>query len=337
MKRSFILCLVILLAAASAALASANEQQSDTPRARRIYVGDRSYLGVELQEVTGDTATRLKLREPRGALVGVVSTDSPAHKAGLQKDDVVVAWNGDRLESAAELARHLRETPAGRTVRLGIIREGREIQADVTLVERNEYVSRFRYRPETRNVYRAGREGIRFSRRGPLGIEMLGLSSQLAEYLGLSSPAGALVVYVHPDSPAAKAGLRAGDVILSVGGQSVETPLDTFRIVRASEEKSVEMRVMRDKKERTVTIQLDKEGKSGWLFAPDDFDDVVIAGPNVLVQPAHVAPLRIAPLRIRPLKITPTAMPRTTIAPVAIPRLRLSIPRVRILPCSFSI
>ena len=69
-----------------------------------------------------------------------VVADSPAAKAGLQKDDVIVRWDGEQIESAIQLSRLRRETPPGRTVRLGIVRDGREIEVSVQLGERPQRV-----------------------------------------------------------------------------------------------------------------------------------------------------------------------------------------------------
>ena len=83
------------------------------------------------REATRDTVQRLKLREERGALIEEVTAGSSAAEAGLLSNDVIVKWDGESIESAREVSRHIRETPAGRSVRLGVIREGREIEINV--------------------------------------------------------------------------------------------------------------------------------------------------------------------------------------------------------------
>jgi len=88
------------------------------------------------------TVQRLKLRQERGALIEGVVSGSSAAQAGLQKNDVVVKWDGEQIESAREMSRHIRETPAGRTVRLGVFRDGRELEVSVKIGERAAFVSR---------------------------------------------------------------------------------------------------------------------------------------------------------------------------------------------------
>ena len=88
------------------------------------------------------------------------------------------------------------------------------------------------------------------------------MTPQLAEYFGLSKRRGALVIFVFPDSPAAKAGLKAGDVILSAGGDTVEDPVDLRRLLIAKPEGQLEIKVLRDKQEKTVRVQIEKGTKS---------------------------------------------------------------------------
>src|SRR5215831_8431533 len=86
--------------------------------------GGSSYLGVDIADVTSERLSTLKLKEEHGAEVTMVDQDAPAGKAGLQEHDVILSLNGASVESAAQLRRMIRETPAGRVVALGISREG---------------------------------------------------------------------------------------------------------------------------------------------------------------------------------------------------------------------
>src|SRR5690349_10368832 len=116
MKRSIFGSMLVLtcsLSTLTAAAISRDLGQQTVERPRRIQISAGGFLGVELGEVNGETAKRLKLREERGALVEGVTSGSSAAQAGLQKDDVIVKWEGETIESARELSRHIRETPAG--------------------------------------------------------------------------------------------------------------------------------------------------------------------------------------------------------------------------------
>jgi membrane-associated protease RseP (regulator of RpoE activity) len=352
MKRSLTICLTLLLAGSSVALADVGStgdyDQDGTDRPRRIRLQNSGFLGVDLAEVTRESVGRLRLRDERGALVTNVIGDSSAAKAGLQKDDVIVKWNGEAIESAGELWRHIRQTPAGTAVRLGVFRNGGETETTVTLGDRSEYLSRMRAdRESERGRYRVRPARERVQRERParelrermspgyrMGISLQSMSPQLAEYFGVSNHNGALVVYVHPDSPAAKAGIKAGDVILSVAGQAVEYPLSVHQILRGKSEGPTEVRVMRDKQERTFTVQVEAEKTSSWVYSPGEFDGFAVQVPSVVLPPMalpritmprvvvpSIAPLPSFKYRYVAPNVAPMILPKITIPRITIPKL----------------
>ncbi|MGA9771189.1 MAG: PDZ domain-containing protein [Blastocatellia bacterium] len=375
MKRSFIFCLAVLLAASSAALAEEFDQdRNDRPRS--VTLRSSGFLGVDLAEVTSAVVGRLKLREERGALVTGVFTETAASKAGLQKDDVIVKWNGEAIDSVGQLWRHIHETPVGRAVRLTAMREGREIEVNVTMGDRGEYQNRYRIdridrsqvrsqlRDQIRDRVRQARQPvtrIRDRRNYRMGISLQGMSPQLAEYFGLKDRNGALVVFVHPDTAAAKAGIKAGDVILSIGGETVENAFKVHQVLRSKAEGPTEVRVMRDRQERTFTIQLEKAEPSSVFISPDDFDDfgdIIVEVPLVDIEPlqieipvppmapmpriavpaVRVAPIKmvpmapmapLAPIEITPMIIAPVAVPEIHFIPVRPPK--ISIPPLKLI------
>jgi serine protease Do len=98
-------------------------------------------------------------------------------------------------------------------------------------------------------------DALAFGARGRLGATVTPISDQLAQYFGVKS--GVLVSTVTPDSPAARAGLKAGDVITTANGRTIERPTDLTTAIReAATARSVELRVMRDRKESTITVTL---------------------------------------------------------------------------------
>jgi serine protease Do len=347
MKRSLVYGLSALLACSSVAMASlrGDYDQEKADRQRRVQISTGSFLGVELGEINSETVQRLKLREEHGALIEGVTSGSSAAAAGLQKNDVIVKWDGAPIESALELSRHIRETPAGRAIRLGVVRDGHEIEINVKMGERaallNSFranrpapVARVRIRPEV------AREHV--SDRGHLGVQLQSMTEQLAEYFGLSKRTGALVVFVFADSPAAKAGLKAGDVILNAGGETVENPMDLRRVLTTKPEGSVEFRILRDKQEKTLSVQIEK-GTRSWLLEPDDSEDVLaemapmsIETPEINVAPVVVSvpKIDIAPMAIEipEINVAPVvvSVPKIDIAPMAIEIRRLKIAPVAI-------
>ena len=325
MKRVFLLSLAFSLSCASVGLAATDRSQEATtaeaPVAATVLAQERgSYLGIGLDEVTPETVTRLKLKAERGAVVIDVVADSPAAKAGLQKDDVIVRWDGEQIESAIQLSRLRRETPVGRTVRLGIVRAGRDMEVSVQLGERPERVSRIRPRVVTPRPARARFRPERASRewtimRGSVGLQMLSLTPQMAEYFGLGKRSGALVTWVDQDSSAAKAGLKAGDVILSISGEAVDGPREAWRTLRQKAGETVEIKVMRERKEQSLTVKLEKSTTTSLVIEPGDIDITFPEMPVVVPMPQVEFPALPA-MPVMP-KLPP--MPKINIAPIAVP------------------
>ncbi|MBI3951118.1 MAG: PDZ domain-containing protein, partial [Acidobacteria bacterium] len=219
-KRIPILFLLVLLAGVLMGLVSNGWAQEDEAASRdrtiRVWFDGGSFLGVQVDEVMPEVVRRLGLREERGALITSVVPDSPAAKAGLQKGDVVVRWNGTPVESAIQLRRHIRETPAGRTIRLEILRNGQEQEISVTLGKPSEHAREFKFELDkeamesARKAMENARETLKnrdrgnfmvFSQRGRMGVTLQRLTPQLAEYFGLKDRSGALITSVREGSP----------------------------------------------------------------------------------------------------------------------------------------
>lgn len=220
------------------------------------------YLGVTLAEVDRDDVGRLKLEAESGARVFEVLDDTPAARAGLKADDVVVEYAGEPVRSALQLRRLVGETPAGRTVELEIVREGSRQRVSVELARRERHAfgpGEFHFElPEPGDLPELGelREAPALRRHGqdhlllrepalePFGVptppRRLGLSyqeirGQLARYFGLEGERGVLVVEVAEDGPAARAGVKAGDVIVGFDGKPVEGGSDLRAALRDTE------------------------------------------------------------------------------------------------------
>jgi S1-C subfamily serine protease len=201
-----------------------------------VRFGSDSYLGVSLDEVGKDDVARLKLAEERGALVKSVESGSPAEKAGLKADDVILRYQGENIRSARQLARLVAEEPAGRSVTLDVSRGGAPQKLQATLKEREHGSWRLEM-PEMGHLLgrdfafdlpkppAPGAPGFAFpfasGGRRRLGIEYQEIGDQLAKYFKLAEDSGVLVSRVDEDGPAAKAGVKAGDVILKLNGKSV--------------------------------------------------------------------------------------------------------------------
>uniref|UniRef100_A0A7C5EKZ1 Probable periplasmic serine endoprotease DegP-like n=1 Tax=Desulfobacca acetoxidans TaxID=60893 RepID=A0A7C5EKZ1_9BACT len=168
----------------------------------------RGMLGVQVQTVTPEMAKAFGLDEPKGALVAEVHPDTPAQKAGIQREDIIIEFNGHPIHEMNELPRLVAETPPGTTATVKVLRGGKEKTFTVTVAELKE--ERFA-RGETRDT----EDG------GTIGLVVEDLDPQLARRFGLRDTKGVVVVNVLPNSPASEAGLQRGDLILEINGQPV--------------------------------------------------------------------------------------------------------------------
>jgi hypothetical protein len=227
-----------------------------------------AWLGVTLKDVTADKARDLKLPGEYGALVESVEADSPAAKAGLQKGDVIVEFAGERVRSEAQLRRLIRETPAGRTVSLQVIRDGQARALNAKLQSRTNHLNiqipEIHIAPPNTHLFDYGGLNFLFDGRRPsLGISGDELTTQLASYFGVKQGKGVLVREVVVGSAAEKAGLKAGDVIVAVDGKSVATVTElrqALEIEPSKEEHKVNLTVVRDRHEQTVPVELERLG-----------------------------------------------------------------------------
>jgi len=229
-----------------------------------------AWLGVGVKEITADRARALNLKDEHGVEITTVEPDSPADRAGLKPGDVVLEYNGQRVEGTAQFIRFVRETPPGRTVRLTVFRNGSTQTVSATLAERRGRAFNFRAPnvdediriripriealPDVPRVTMSWRTAM-------LGIEGEALKdSQLGDFFGVKD--GVLVRSVLKDTPAEKAGLRAGDVIVKVDDRRVSEPRDitsALRAARDASKKTLPVVVVREKKEVTLQVTLDEQ------------------------------------------------------------------------------
>lgn len=257
----------------------------------------QGYLGVLVSDVDNDSASKLKLKEVRGALITLIDHDAPAGQAGLRINDVVLELNGQKVEGAEQFGRMLREIPAGRKISLLISRDGTPQTIAVQLCDRKvmeqDVWNRLSHQgdaspaPPALGILTgtgdASMPGFHMPFVGGtlnVGAMVEPLTPQTAEYLGVSN--GILVKQVTRKSEAAKAGLRAKDVILKVGNEGISTTADWDRALRSNQGKPVQVTILRDGKQQTVNLQVDSKHKSEVDY-PDVFPGLLPDGPCPLL------------------------------------------------------
>ena len=227
--------------------------------------GDRGWLGVTIAEVTADKAKELKLPAARGVILSSLEADGPAAKAGLKANDVITEFNGQRVEGTLQFRRLIRETPGGRTVQLTFWRDGRAQSVSVELGAFPDKLVGHGFGPKEFKFEMPEFGGKLFGhdvflQHGPrLGIDAEDLSGQLGSYFGAPDGEGVLVRDVASGTPAEKAGLKAGDVIIKIDGERVRTVHDLREKMRAKREnKTVSVSVIRKGTEMSFNVEVEQ-------------------------------------------------------------------------------
>jgi len=242
----------------------------------QVFVGDvGGWLGVGVSEVSADKVKSLKLAEERGVLLGRIVPDSPAAKAGLKENDVVLEINGQRIEGTEQFRRMIHEIPAGRAANLTVWRDGRSQNIKVTLGKPESSNMKvfaggpksFSFRMPTMPAMPdlSGMDHLRtFSMVSPgrplLGIDAENLEGEFGNYFGAPDGEGVLVRGVFANSAAAKAGLKAGDVITSLNGERIRNASELReKLMTSREGKSLNLGVLRNKSPLTLSVELPQE------------------------------------------------------------------------------
>lgn len=243
----------------------------EPPMAFSFFLDGGSFIGVYAEDVNKEDMGRYGMREVRGVAITQVVKDSPAEKAGLRKDDVILRFEGDSVTSVRKLNRLVSEVAPDQTVRLTISRGGAEQDVSVTVGKRDNSMNTFRsleglegldrLMPPGAKVWKwegqaPGADGriFAFGNNRRIGVTSMQLTKQLADYFGISDGKGVLVTSVADDSPAAKAGLKAGDVITAIDGERIEGAGDLARGINNKKDGDVTLTIIRNKNQRTITL-----------------------------------------------------------------------------------
>ena len=197
----------------------------------------RGWLGVAIQEVTPQLAKGFGLKEPKGALVSDVTKDSPAEKAGIERGDLILEFDGKDVHNSQELPRIVASTPVGKTVNVKIARDSKTLDRQVKLGEMEEKQSEVAEAPSQKQ----------------LGITVQNVTPDVARKLGLKKASGIVVTRVEPGSPAADAGILAGDVIQEINKKPVKDVSD------------FKQKVEKEKGQESILLLVQRQGTS--LFA----------------------------------------------------------------------
>jgi serine protease Do len=259
--------------------------QNTRPRAYTVQTSGTSYLGIGVRDISSDRAKTLNLKEVRGAEITSVDENSPSEKAGLKAGDVVLEFNGAPVEGVEQFIRLVHETPPGRSAKLVVWRNGATQDITVTVGERQgnlvnpggpmqlpDLSQLPNLPPNFPNIPPIDIPRFQFSGQSAmLGIEgeSLGQERQLADFFGVKD--GVLVRQVIRNSPAEKAGLKAGDVITKVNSATVDSTRDITAQLRATRSsRTVALTVVREKREMPLTVNFEGSGSNANATAPQE-------------------------------------------------------------------
>jgi len=291
-----------------------------------FLVDGGGFLGVYAENVSRENMGRYHVNQVRGVGVTQVIKHSPAEKAGLRKDDVILRIDGENVTSVRKLNRLVSELAPDQSVRVTVSRGGAEQEITATIAKRNNSnmvgdllrgePRIWKWEGDPKNFKFEGFDKfpesngdmtffLGNSRR--IGVSTVELTKQLAAYFGITGGKGVLVTSVTDDGPAAKAGVRAGDVITAIDGEAVDSPGDISRVINRKKEGDITLTVIRNKAQQTIRVTPREGGFSGTLGQPQ-------IGRRIVIPRIEIPDIDIA-------------IPR-----IAIPAINIDMPRVRVTP-----
>ncbi len=209
----------------------------------------RGFLGVQIQEVTEEIAQSLDLDEAKGALIASVEPNGPAEEAGLKTGDLILEFNGQKVDRLKDLPRLVAAAKAGEKAEVRVLRDGNERSVKVQVGRMPGDDMTAMKSPESKN-----------SDQAKLGVTLAPLTAEYRQRLRLPDDAeGVVIVDVERGSPAAREGLRAGDVIKRVGNKKVATPEEVIEALKGqAKRKAVLLLISRQGNDRFIAVPLDK-------------------------------------------------------------------------------
>ncbi len=308
---------------------------------------DGGYLGVYAENINRENMARYHLSSPRGVGVTRVVQGSPAEKAGIRKDDVILRLDGENITSVRKLNRLVAEIAPDQSVKVAVSRGGAEQEVNATIAKRDNSTMAQDYFQVQPRVWKRDPQGLfkDFKWETPMfqgfsfdtdnfgdltftlgnsrriGVSTMQLNKQLAEYFGITGGKGALVTAVTDDSPAAKAGIKAGDVITAIDGEAVDSPGDIARAINRKKEGAVTRTVIRNRSQQTFQVTpAEGTGFSGSTDQPQ-------IGRRIVIPRIEIPAIPDIDIQI-PLIRTPRV--RVPAIDVRMPRIRVTPARVRL-------
>lgn len=209
----------------------------------------RGMLGINIQNITTETAQAMELQGTSGVLVSNVRQGSAADKAGVKRRDIITAINGEKIEDSNVLRNRVAGTLPGTEIKLTVLRDGQTLEMTATLDE-FETADANTNPPNVQSP-----EAEKQSQNGKLGLSLQPVTPEVAKQLGLSENEGLLVTDVDPAGPAAEAGIARGDVLLEIDRTAVNSTEDVQSALQQTGERPVLLLISRKGQTLFLTVR----------------------------------------------------------------------------------
>jgi len=310
---------------------TANQDDWQTVNQFSLFQGG-SYLGIHTEDISRSNMATYNLSQPRGVGITQVAKDSPAEKAGFRKGDVILRFDGENVTSVRKLNRLIAEVAPDQTVRVSVSRGGAEQELSATVAKRTNTFARLAPMGDLTKTWKFEGPTIHgdnfsfsFGNSRRLGISTTELTKQLADFFGVPGGKGVLVTSVSEDDPAAKAGIKAGDVITSVDGEAVDSPGDISRIISAKKEGEVTVTFIRNKTQQSVRVTPKEGTPFRTIVRPQVGRQIVI--PRVTFPPYPAVNIAMPDIQVPAVNI---AMPNIQIP--GVPSINIQMPNIKVIP-----
>ena len=223
----------------------------------------KGYLGVSIEKMSPGDKEEFGVKF--GVLVTKATKGEAAEKAGIKKYDVIQYFNGEKMRRPGDLMGIVRENKPGSQAKIKLVRDGKEKEFTVTLGELKFKSHSFKWKDKD------GKKFLFVSGRAFLGVHLQDLNKDLAEYFGVKEDGGVLILKVSADTPAEKAGLKAGDVIVKFNDKNISNAGDVTKILADLKKgDKVDIQIIRHKNKKTVKAELDeRKGFKGMKILKD--------------------------------------------------------------------
>lgn len=314
-----------------------------------VFMSGGTFLGVYAEDVSKENMSRYGQSQVRGVAITDVVKSSPAERAGLKKGDVILRFENEPVTSVRKLNRLVSESAPDQSARLSISRLGSEQEVTVTLGKRSENADAWTMITPPGGVFRGvnpkdfpnmqqfpgmgpngdGNFRFAFGNNRRIGVSTQQLTDQLADFFGVKG-GGVLITSVNENSPAAKAGLKAGDVITAVDDEKVEGPGDVSRALNKKEDGDVTLTVVRDRNTRTFKVTPTKAEGLGLPSGRISTNGRVIRAQvrDAIRQGARNGRIVIPSIAIPAIPAIDVTVPQIQLP--AIPEINIALPRIRV-------